>query len=39
MNQVEGLRKYVGIDIEDPATISGALTYVEGLLDQLQATL
>nr|WP_242022111.1 M3 family metallopeptidase [Trichocoleus sp. FACHB-90] len=39
MNQVEALRKYVGIDIEDPATISGALTYVEGLLDQLQATL
>lgn len=39
MDQVEALRQYVGVDIEDPATIRGALTYVENLLDQLQATL
>jgi oligoendopeptidase F len=39
MDQVEALRNYVGVDIEDPATIRGALTYVETLLDQLQATL
>lgn len=39
MNQVEALRKYVGIDIEDPATISSALDYVENLISQLQATL
>jgi oligoendopeptidase F len=39
MDQVEALRKYVGVDIEDPATIRGALSYVETLLDQLQATL
>lgn len=38
-NQVEALRKYVGVDIEDSATIKNALGYVEGLLDQLQATL
>jgi oligoendopeptidase F len=39
LNQVEALRKYVDIDIEDSTTIRNALTYVEGLLDQLQATL
>lgn len=39
MNQVEALRRYVDVDIEDPATISSALDYVEGLLGQLQATL
>jgi oligoendopeptidase F len=39
MDQVEALRNYVGVDIEDPATIRGALAYVETLLDQLQATL
>jgi oligoendopeptidase F len=39
MNQVEALRKYVGIDIEDPSTISSALDYVENLISQLQATL
>lgn len=39
MDQVEALRKYVDVDIENPATIRAALTYVEGLLDQLQATL
>ncbi|BAU15115.1 pepF/M3 family oligoendopeptidase [Leptolyngbya sp. NIES-3755] len=39
VDQVEALRRYVGVDIEDPATIRGALTYVEKLLDQLQASL
>lgn len=39
MDQVEALRKYVDVDLENPATIHAALTYVEGLLDQLQATL
>lgn len=39
MNQVEALRKYVDVDLENPATIHAALKYVEGLLDQLQATL
>ncbi len=39
VNQVEALRKYVDVDIEDPATIRNALIYVEGLLDRLQATL
>jgi oligoendopeptidase F len=39
MNQVEALRQYVDVDIENPATILCALDYVEGLLDQLQATL
>lgn len=39
MDQVVALRQYVDVNIEDPATIRAALTYVEGLLDQLQATL
>ena len=39
LDQVAALRQYVGVDIEDPATIRGALTYVEKLLDQLQASL
>jgi oligoendopeptidase F len=39
MDQVEALRKYVDVDLENPATIHAALKYVEGLLDQLQATL
>lgn len=39
LDQVEALRKYVGVDLEDTATIRGALSYVETLLDQLQATL
>lgn len=39
MNQVEALRRYVDVDLENPATIAGALNYVEGLLDRLQATL
>ncbi|WP_242072435.1 M3 family metallopeptidase [Microcoleus sp. FACHB-68] len=39
MNQVEALRRYVDVDIENPETIRGALGYVESLLNQLQATL
>lgn len=39
MEQVAALRRFVGVDIEDAATIKGALTCVENLLDQLQATL
>jgi oligoendopeptidase F len=39
MDQVQALRQYVGVDLEDPATIRGALTYVETLLDQLQSSL
>lgn len=39
MNQVEALRRYVDVDIENPATISSALNYVEGLLNQLESTL
>lgn len=39
MDQVEALRKYVDVDLENPATIQAALKYVEDLLDQLQVTL
>ncbi|NJP08639.1 MAG: M3 family oligoendopeptidase [Leptolyngbyaceae cyanobacterium RU_5_1] len=39
VDQVAALRKYVDVDLENPATIRAALQYVEGLLDQLQATL
>ena len=39
LDQVEALRHYVDVDLENPATIAAALNYVEGLLDQLQATL
>lgn len=39
MDQVEALRKFVDVDLENPATIQAALKYVEGLLDQLEATL
>lgn len=39
MDQVAALRQYVDVDLENPATIHAALKYVEGLLDQLQATL
>jgi len=39
MNQVDALRQYVGVDLEDPATIAAALDYVESLFEQLQATL
>jgi oligoendopeptidase F len=36
-NQVDALRQFVDVDLEDPATIAAALHYVEGLLDQLQS--
>jgi oligoendopeptidase F len=39
IDQVEALRRFVGVDIEDTETIKGALSYVENLLNQLQATL
>jgi oligoendopeptidase F len=39
LDQVQALKQYVGVDLEDPATIRNALSYVESLLDQLQATL
>lgn len=39
MDQVEALKTYVDVDLENPSTISAALNYVEGLLDQLQAAL
>jgi oligoendopeptidase F len=39
LDQVKALRQYVDVDLENPATIAAALKYVEGLLDQLQATL
>jgi oligoendopeptidase F len=39
MNQVDALRQYVDVDVEDPATISSALDYVEDLIEQLQTTL
>lgn len=39
LNQVEALRKYVDVDIENPETIASALDYIEGLLDKLQASL
>jgi oligoendopeptidase F len=39
MNPVDALRQYVGIDIEDPATLNGALDYVEELIEQLRETL
>ena len=36
MDQVEALRHYVGVDLENPATIRGALGYVERLIDRLE---
>lgn len=39
LNQVEALRRYVRVDLEDPQTIQSALSYIEKLLDQLEATL
>ncbi len=39
MNQMEALRQYVDVDVNDPATISGALSYVEDLIEQLKTTL
>lgn len=37
-DQIAALRQYVDVDLENPATIHAALSYVEGLLDQLEAT-
>ncbi len=39
VDQVAALRQYVGVDLENPATVQSALSYVEGLLDQLQSIL
>lgn len=39
MNQVDALRQYVGVNLEDPTTISDALVYIEDLIEQVQATL
>ncbi len=39
LDQVEALKRYVDVDLENPATIQAALSYVEGLLEQLQALL
>jgi oligoendopeptidase F len=39
MDQVEALKRYVGVDLTDRATIRGALDYVEGLLAQLRSVL
>lgn len=38
-NQVEALRHFVDVDLENEATIRNALQYVEGLVNQLEATL
>ncbi|WP_017662033.1 M3 family oligoendopeptidase [Baaleninema simplex] len=38
-NQVEALRHFVDVDLEDTATIQNALEYVRGLLNQLEQTL
>ena len=37
INQVEALRQYVDVNLEDTATIRGALDYIERLLDELEA--
>jgi oligoendopeptidase F len=39
MDQVEALKRYVGVDLADPATIRGALDYVAGLVVQLRSVL
>jgi oligoendopeptidase F len=39
LDQVTALKQYVGIDLTDPKTVSGALQYVETLLDRLEQTL
>lgn len=39
MNQMEALKKYVGVDLENTATIRGALGYVERLIDRLEASI
>jgi oligoendopeptidase F len=37
MNQVDALRHYVGVNLEDPRTISDTLVYIEDLIEQVQA--
>jgi oligoendopeptidase F len=37
-NQMAALKHYVGVDLEDPATISQALDYVANLVDRLAST-
>lgn len=39
MDQVEALKKYVEVDLEDAATIRGALQYVERLIDRLEESI
>ncbi|MCX5965713.1 MAG: M3 family metallopeptidase [Cyanobacteria bacterium] len=39
MDQVEALKKYVGVDLEDTATIREALQYVERLIDRLEESI
>lgn len=38
-NQMAALKQYVGVDLEDPVTITNALDYVEELVDRLAASL
>jgi oligoendopeptidase F len=39
LDQVTALKQYVNIDLTNPSTISGALSYVESLLNRLEQTL
>jgi oligoendopeptidase F len=39
MDQVEALKRYVGVDLTDSGTIRGALDYVAGLVAQLRSVL
>ncbi len=39
MNQIEALKTYVGVDLENTATIRGALGYVERLIDRLEESI
>ena len=39
MNPMDALRQYVGVNLEDPTTISAALVYIEDSIEQLQAIL
>ncbi|MEM9245067.1 MAG: M3 family metallopeptidase [Cyanobacteria bacterium P01_F01_bin.153] len=38
-NQIDALRKYVGVDLANPQTIADALAYVDGLMQRLEAAL
>lgn len=38
-NQIAALRRHVGVDLTDSATIASALTYVEEVINRLEATL